>query len=366
MKAILLKALLFGPAWLLLPGIGWVGNAAFEVQGEVSRTVHFEPVDAEDRGPFLYRFSITVDGERYLIRLVPSFGQTEPEERYIEVGFDGEQQYLYHRSGRRSGTTSDGVDHIVDLGFLSRVVVPVALADVTIPPLWFAFASGDSLRKAPPKKLVPLWLLPIPTRFRDQVTFPIRFDLLGGATPLPRRATIRSEGVEFAYDPMAGLRHGSSPPPYDKGFVLAEYFVSESTPLGTGIIPKLATYRQYGLVSSDHRVQHTLLYELNISVTNALDDATPDSFIPRIITKAAIQDSRLAGEADYAHTNWPNLNDPAVQYAFRKAEEANRNLKAFLGESTPWRLNRLIFFVTVAATALVVVVLRLRRKHNPQ
>lgn len=369
MKATSLLALLVSSVMMFLPGPAWARDVAFEAQGEVSKIIHHGTMDPDDLVPFHYRFSVAVAGERYFIRLVPALDQTEPEERYIEVGFDGEQQYVYRRSGRRSGTTSDGVDHIVDLAYVTTAVVPTALSDATIPPLWFAFASGSAHQNGPLKHILPLWLVPVPNSLLGQVKFPIQCDLYQDPLSLPERAHFRSEGVSYAFDHTVGLLKSRWPPPYDLGYVIAEYAVQETRRVRNGLLPTRAVYRQYGLVPSNRQMIHQLLYELNIRVTNVLEEAVRDSFVPRIITKTTIIDGRRSGnpvEADYVATNWPSSSDPSLLYAFRKADEADRNLKAFLGPGRPWRLNRLIFFLAVAATALVVVLLRLRRNHNLQ
>jgi hypothetical protein len=341
--------------------------ASFEVEGELDKVVHRGPKDPNKLGRFRYGFSVAVDEARYFIKIVPRFDQTNQEEKYVEVAFDGEQQYKYWRSGRRSTKNEQGIDHVVDIARISNNRIPEADSEVTILPLWFAFASGEMFRSEIPSEFAPLWFVPVPAQLQGKVRFPIECELADQVWRLPRRALFRSEGKSYTYDPVAGLLVSRLPAPYHEGFPLAEYVVEEPLRLDGGLLPKRARYWQRGIVSSNGQPALVTLYEISLSVTNALPSAQRDVYVPRIITKAGIEDRRIQDKpiaASYTATNWPEVRDRMVQYQFRKAEEAERNLKTMLASQQSGRLNRLIFFGAVTATAIVVVALLLRREQH--
>ncbi len=365
----LVAAMLFWLAGLLTGAV----RAAFEVEGELTRGIHdnrrtdYEGEEGQGKaGPLRYQFSVTVADRRYFIRVVPLFDQTVPESRFVEAGFDGEQQYIYCRSGHRSGVTEEGVNQTADLAYLSWESVPVADPEPVIPPLWLAFASGSLLRdETQPARLPPLWAVPVPLSLRDQVSFPCRFELLEGAYPLPRHVEMHWEGIYYGYEPTQGLLRFRSADPGDSGWVKVEYAVEETVTVNGAQLPQSARFREYVRVSRDQQHEHRLVQALDIRVTNALATVRRRDFVPVIVTKTTIIDGRRVGNpvvADYSSTNWPRFDEPRVRYAFRKADEAHRETLFFLSQRRSWRLTRLIFFAALTATVIVALVQWLRRK----
>lgn len=359
--------------WLAGVPVEAVG-AAFEVEGEVTRVIHdhrraidYEgEQDDDETGSFRYQFSVTVADRRYFIRVVPLFNQTAPEPRYVEVGFDGEQQYAYYRSGRRSIVTGAGVDQIADQGYLTLEFVPIAQPEPVIPPLWLAFASGGFLKNEPqPTRLPSLWVVPVPLSLLDQVSFPCWFELLEGAYPVPRHAVIRWEGVSYAFDPKRGLLRYRSSDPDDSGWVKAEYAVGEALTVNGAQLPRSARFREYARVSRNQQSEHRPVSEIDIRVTNAQATVRRRDFVPAIVTKTTIIDGRRVGNpvvADYSSTNWPHFDDPRVRYAFRKADAAHRETLFYLSQRQSWRLSRLIFFAALTAIVITAIVHWLRRR----
>lgn len=353
-------------------GIG----AAFEVEGEVTKHLHETPpvrdyegneADEASEGAttFQYRFSVTVQGERYFIRLEPLFEQTAPEPRYVELGFDGEQQYAYLRSGRHSSLSTGGVENIADQGFLSRQTIPVALADAVMPPLWLAFASGDYLRRSSPERLPPLWVEPVSISLLDQVAYPCQFEWLAGAGSPPRSMLVRTEGIHYVSDTVNGFQRLRLSPPHDRGYVRAEYTVRETLSLNGVQVPRSATFRLYGLAPLNQELKHRLIYEIDIRATNLLETVRRRTFLPTIVTKTTIVDGRREGnpvEANYAATHWPRYDDPLVRYAFRKADREHRSTLDFWAQHRSRRLSSLLFFVAVTGTLVALVIQWLRRR----
>lgn len=365
---------------VMFAGSGLLG-ATFEVEGEVTRMLAEPPParggyegedseqETEEPQVSRYRFIVTVQEERYFIRLEPLFNQTAPEPRYIEVGFDGEQQYVYRRSGRYSTLDADGVEHIADLGYLSRQKVPLALADTVIPPLWLAFASGDQLGEGPEGRLPPLWMEPVMGSLVEGVSFPCQFEMLAGAGTLPRSLILRTEGVSYFGDPVKGVQRIRLSPPGDKGYVVAEYTVRETLTLNGLLLPRNASFRKYATFAGKpgQEPERRLVYEVDIRVTQALPSNRRSSFVPKLVTKTTIVDGRREGnpvEADYSTTDWPRFDDPLVQNAFRRADARQRETLNYWAQFRASRLIRLLFFTAVTAMLVVLVVQRLRR--NPK
>ncbi len=343
---------------MLFAGGGLLG-ATYEVEGEVTKKLAEPPPvrggyegedaeqEAEEPQVSRYRFIVTVQEERYFIRLEPLFNQTAPEPRYVEVGFDGEQQYVYRRSGRYSAWHADGVEHIVDLGYLSRRKVPLALADAVIPPLWLAFASGEHLGEGSTGRLPPLWMEPVMGSLVEGVSFPCQFDLLAGPGSLPKSVVLRTEGVSYFGDPVKGLKRMRLSPPGDKGYVVAVYTVRETLTLNGLLLSRNASFRKYALFPGrpGREPERRLVYEVDIRVTQALPSSRRSSFAPKLITKTTIVDGRREGnpvEADYSTTYWPRFEDPLVQNAFRRADARQREALNLLALQRAGWLNRLL------------------------
>jgi hypothetical protein len=358
-------------------------GAAFEVEGEVTKTLSEPPPsrggyegeeseeETEEPQVSRYRFVVTVHGERYFIRLDPLFNQTAPEPRYIEVGFDGEQQYVYRRSGRYSTRDADGVEHIVDLGYLSWEKVPLALADAVCPPLWLAFASGEHLGEGPHGRLPPLWMEPVMASLVVGISYPCAFELLAGPGSLPMSVILRTEGISYFGDPVKGLQRIRLAPPEDKGYVVAEYTVRETLTMHGMLLPRRASFRKYATFPGKpgQELEHRLVYEVDIRVTNAQPSVRRTSFVPAIVTKTTIVDGRREGnpvEADYAATSWPRFDDRLVQYAFREADQRQRQTLDFWAQLRTHRLSRLLFFAVLTAMLVVLVAQWLRRKPKLQ
>jgi hypothetical protein len=108
---------------------------------------------------------------------------------------------------------------------------------------------------------------------------------------------------------------------------------------------------------------------VDIRVTNALPSVRRTSFVPAIVTKTTIVDGRREGnpvQADYATTSWPRFDDRLVQYAFREADQRQRQTLDFWAQLRARRLSRLLFFAVLTAMLIVLVAQRLRRKPKLQ
>ncbi len=274
---------------------------------------------------------------------------------------------MYLRSGRRSTRNADGVEHVVDLGYLSLQRVPLALADAVAPPLWLAFASGDHTGEGPLERLSPLWLEPVAVPLWAQVTYPCQFELLAGPGSLPKHVILRTEGLSYFGGPEKGLERIRLSPPENKGHVVAEYSVRETLTVNGILLPRHATFRKFATFhnTAGQEPEHRWVYEVDIRVTNALPSSRRAGFVPAIVTKATLVDGRREGnpvEADYSTTHWPRYNDPQVQYAFRKADAQQRETLEFLAQHRARRPIRLLFFSVVTAALVALVIQWLRRK----
>ncbi|RME89962.1 MAG: hypothetical protein D6766_13935 [Verrucomicrobia bacterium] len=365
-------------------GVGHAGSPAapapftLEVEGEAVRLVHdTRPVprydDEADAAPhkeFRYRFTVTVADRRYFIRLVPLFEQTAPETRYVEAGFDGRQQYVYHRTGRQSHRTDNGVIHLADNGYLSYESVPLAVAEPTLPPLWLAFAAGPHLKdEAPPIRMPPLWPTPIPISLLDEVSFPSRIEWMGGDHPLIRRAEILSEGVAWVFDPTQGLKRLPSADPAGQGRRRADYEVLETMTVDGIQLPRRARFRQYTPPPPGQQEPERVFSEVHIQVTKARTTTDRQTFVPAIMTPTSVTDGRRLGNATlatYTSTNWPPFEAPMVQYAFRATDADQKLMLASLKERQSWPPLRLTFLLVVTATVALAIVHRLRKTRHPE
>lgn len=356
---------------LLAPGIiaEAAGGKSFEVQGEVERSDHPLRRSAQP-GPFHYSFSVAVDGSKYFIRVVPSFGQTEPEQPYFELAFDGRQQYGYYRSGQPDPRKQGVANKSVDSGIIGYHSIPSSFADDTLQVLWFAFASGSEFRNGPPAEFPPIWGIGVPVQLQAKAMFPMECQLADRVLNLPDRAIFRSTGKQFVYDEVKervlAIPHL---PPYDRGFVIAEYAASGHLGLAGGLVPKAGHFSLRAFVRSNNPPVLVTSYEVRFKVTNAVESADRSSYVPQIVAATGIGDTRVRNRplaASYIATQWLAVTDRIVTYQFKQTEEARRGYNESLTTRSGRGLTRLLFFVMVTAALIAAVVNHLRKKHQPQ
>lgn len=236
-------------------------------------------------------------------------------------------------------------------------------------PVWLAYSSATCLeRHSPGLAGLPRVWGSIGASYHDSGHYPISVEWLSPAKSFPRRILFYSDGTRKGRRRDTGeLFESKYPPPFDKGFVVAEFNVTKSTNVGGIALPRLFELVSYVPVegASDTNALRPVFRIEGVAESVRHSDSV-QKFLPEITGKLGVEDYRFLGNTGgqrvrYAVTNntWPDELSVSKMGSYRSKVESGLTRKM-----SPGNLNwlRLALLAIVLSTGVCLILFF--RKHR--
>lgn len=324
-------------------------------------------------------FDLSVDGCKWFIATAPYPDTENGDIIKWEIGSDGNdetyQVSLFNRTKLNSASANDSI------GLIENGNVPDNLQENQVAELWLAFASGCYLNGATNGMLKPVYFLSqrMPGHL-DHAAFE-RFDL---EPKLPRQ-------VIYTNDMLMVTSKGKPmsiplPPPFEKGFVRAEYTVVVSTNVNNMTLPTKFLFTENGIFPVEGRSLSSAVRMIKSvrtvegTVTSVVPKCDRTSFIPSLTEKTFVDDRRFSDKEkpvaslSYMVTNgvWPPATAAILQGLYKHELNVRahmvstdvRQVSAPQVDQHPGRkfLVRIVITLAFVAPPLIILINMLRRK----
>ena len=303
-----------------------------EVDGLVSYSANDGKITAESR------FALKRNNDSWIINTVPIAGALrDPNVLYEEAGCDGTNIY-YLKQGETNlpPNLANRNKFSPGLGRVQGMPFPLCFEINFFYPLWFSFCSSDYLNQRKDRKIVAPLFIP-----ENSYTGPIPKPTIISASwdmdepPFVSRCSWFSDGKSRVDNRDGSQQVDNYQPPFDQGFLQAEYKVSRWTNHSDLHIPIFANYK---IFSPNYRSETNAgtndivcIYSISIVVTN-VSGLTDFYAKPKLISRTLITDSRILTESGPISYNSTSTWESEVQIINKLKEKSSGNLtpgKAF-------------------------------------
>ena len=244
---------------------------------------------------------------------------------YCCYSFDGESLYRLTSlgAGIMDGPSSKRV--IRKTGIVSDGNFPVFdPSGVTF--IWAAFASGCYLRENGLRRSRPIWAASAPSFVSDRGYLRTEVSGLEGERGLPARIAFFLDGDAFIDAANPGDEVIKYPPPYDRGFLKAQYRVTEQIRSGRDLFPQAFTLEVFNpLPTGKSSNELHKVWRLTGRVRDLRRTEPPRDWRPAIVELVSIVDLRFSREGvpslEYASTGWRARTDADLRLSLSRAKE---------------------------------------------
>jgi hypothetical protein len=260
-------------------------------------------------------FVVQVRDCQWLITTKPILPGDSNVMAFWEVGSDGTNVYHYAQFSKYGlkPNSANKADGMVEVGS-----VPKDMMGNEISMVWVPFASACYFPTAT-NMVVPPYSSILPTN--EYIRMEVRLLGPGG---LPQSIQYFNPGYFFGY--VEGkMNKLPAPSPFDKGFVEATYSATQTTNIGSLVIPTRCTFSNFFLKSnSGNKVELYACRTVETVVSSVKDGCSLTNFLPTVSEATWVGDRRFStsekpiNEIGYMITNyeWPSTNAPWVVAAY--------------------------------------------------
>jgi len=302
-------------------------------------------------------FTVRLSGSRWSIRI----DKAPPE----EVAYDGTNVYGITLYGSMAGNESVNDSSAV---IYERLNLPPPEYMTTFG-VWFAYASSGFFQLETNRIGHILWIEPV--WLLKGVTFPTIVEKIAASPSLPARVEIFSEGL--LYSNQRRQQPTKLPPPYDRGYRMADYEAVELTNFGGWTLPRKFVWKQYrpGAGASSNDIG------LALTSTGILEEATAvetTTVVPELASATLTLDHRFAAdnppaaELRYLNTNrvWLPKTSERLRSLHLAAARQQREANAALNiPERKWPLiGALALVLLLAAPIMVFAVRRVKQPRH--
>ncbi|MCW5555319.1 MAG: hypothetical protein KIS67_24555 [Verrucomicrobiae bacterium] len=232
--------------------------------------------------------------------------------------------------------------------------MPLRSGATASPVLWLAYCSGCLLDTAKDGKLVPVFRSDVSPRFLKPLSTEIvRQDLWPG---LPTLMTFFDDGVDHRY----GRKRQ---PPFDRGFVLAEYRVTHYTNVGTFTLPSDFELDEFRPASDSAMAGLQRWRSHRGWLTKASAKLQTTEFVPKVPAPTLFSDARIPLESGSSEGFSYLTNRWLAKAELLEILKASR--MAAGGPMEPRRtVRRAVLLTLFVSTAAFIVAISLKTKRQ--
>ncbi len=294
--------------------------------------------------------------------------------------YDGENIYFIHNlSNAVEALRKDGKEtgKNIATALVVKSKVPHDPFAEGIGTVWLAYASGCYFKNRTDSQIEPMFSIADGVILQDQVIYQEATWRLNRTLFTPTELTVFNDGKLLTYRRLAKAEPIRYRPPYENGFVIAQFKLSASKTIGAREFPTSAVFKIFGTKpNAKSKTDLRLVSEHRISEAQISTETRIDGLPPHLPGETVVTDSRFLGEKVIAFS-YHRENQLPGDSDVRKLPEYQR-VKA-LGWIEPVRFTALsepdinssgwhrpVFFVILVLTAILpaTFLLKMSRRNK--
>ena len=324
-----------------------VGRAQnYDVQGNLKYTVRGENSYENQTD---YAFRVSVRGCKWVMETTGRLSTNGTHYVYRD-SYDGTNVYCLR-------LTLEGSKITKSAAVVEQNDIPLHMSFAA--PLWLGYASHCYFETLTNNQIKPFWNLGADVLRVGGFTLPAKWSLSKSTPRVPEQVEIFSDGFSYSNDGQTRETiKKRQPPPYDQGFLTAQYQVLQGTNVNNNVLPSEFIFNRFQPVQggkTPSELRNTATF--HVVATRIEPASAPIAFQPQFQRPTLIEDRRggadpgMAWRRTYITTNTsvPGPDGHIVSTSHAQAGETEVPSR----KRKPWLIYTLVGLPTVAVTAFL-------------